>query len=287
MSKRTVKIFSLLFAVMMLFSIMMPLSVFAAGKTTVVIAGDDVNKIDKAFTELSKDYGATHSQVRVVGGKITIMGAEGNVTSDIISWDSSGKTITFDGDKFENADKKAKTVAMKAFTEALTDADVSTSCRQNIADKLSEGTSQANAYLIGLTLDSTNADIFTALKWLGPILQFMRIIIGVGAIVIILLLVASTVMDCCYIGLPMWREAQANKDGGSDKPFGVSMEALSTVKEIESSIDGGKYKNAYLLYFRRRALTYIILAICILYLIAGELGGLIQGLLNMVSGFTA
>lgn len=290
MKRRTVKVFSMIFCIMMICMTLLPLTAFAEGdtmtttrNTTCVVMGDDITKVGKAFTTLKTKYN-NRGNVQCESDSIKCLNNE-NKYKEIIHWGNN--TITFYYDNYENADKDARVNALKYFSNALKDADVSTTCRQNIADCLQDGSSEVNNQLIGLAMDSTTADIFTALKWLSPILQFMRIIIGVGAIVIVILLIASTVMDCVYIGLPMWREQQANKDGGNGKPFGVSMEALSTVKEVESNIEGGKYKNAYLVYFRRRALTYIILAICILYLIAGELGGLIQGLLNMVSGFTS
>lgn len=282
-----VKRLTLFLAMMMLVLTSLPLVAFAGTTSTCVISGNDISCVNKAFEKLSDEYDNSKGSVYCVGGKLYCMDNEGNTKAEIIEWKSSEGKLTFYGDAFEAADTKSKAKALDKFSDAITNSKVSTTGRQNIAGKLLEGSSESNEYLLGLALNSTSADLFTALKWLSPILEFMRILIGVGAIVIIMLLVASTVMDCVYIGLPMWREQQANKDGGGGKPFGVSMEALSTVKEIESNIEGGQYKNAYLLYFRRRALTYIILAICILYLIVGELGGLIQGLLNMVSGFTS
>lgn len=287
MCKVWVKRLTLFLATMMLVISALPLVAFAGTASTVVISGNDVNKMTTVFEKLQEEYGSGNNLMKCSTNSIKIMNAAGALDANAIEWSAGDGKLTFNGEVFESADDKAKRLMMTKFTEKAAEYDLTTTCRQNIADKFTEGSNEANSYMIGLALDSTSADIFTALKWLGPILQFMRIIIGVGAIVIILLLVASTVMDCVYIGLPMWREQQANKDGGSGKPFGVSMEALSTVKEIESNIEGGQYKNAYLLYFRRRALTYVILAICILYLIAGELGGLIQGLLNLATGFTS
>lgn len=263
-----------------------PISVFAGDVADCVIAGADIVDMDTVFEEMAEKYDNPKSGVYCDGSHLYCMDSEGTASgAEIFAWD--GQTLTFDGEAFEDADSKAKKKAMRAFTKTLEEEKVSTSCRQNIADMLNQGTETAGAYLVGLTLDSTNADIFTALKWLGPILDFMRILIGVGAIIIILLLVFSTVMDCCYIGLPVWREAQENRalNDGTSKPFMVSMEAISVVKEVESSIDGGNYKNSYLLYFRRRALVYFVLALCVFYLLVGEIGGLIQGLLDMVSGF--
>lgn len=286
MSKRITKIFAIMYVLMMAFCLCAPLNVYAAATTTVTISGDDVGKMTNVFTKLASNYNDNNDYVTVESNQVKLMGSSGSKSTEVVlSWDSP--SLQFDGEVFEDADKKAKRTFMKAFTEELTKQELSTTCRQNIADKFVEGSNQTNSYLIGMTFDETSADIFTAMKWLSPILQFLRIIIGVGAIIIVLLLIASTVMDCIYIGLPMWRENQSGgQNGGSGKPFGVSMDAISTVKEVESDT-GGKYRNPYIVYFKRRALTYLVLAFCVLYLIIGELGGLMQGLLNLVSGFTA
>lgn len=287
MSRKLTRIVSLLFALMLTFCLVMPINVFAA--TTIVISGDDVNAMKNVFADKSTGlakYTDKTTGIHCDGKAVSVMDSSGSKYQTVLSFE--GTTLTFDETASENTESKYYKQAMKSFADACQEFGVSSTCMQNVSSRMVEADSSVSAYLIGATFDNTSADIFTAMKWLAPILSFLRILIGVGAIVIVMLLIASTVMDCVYIGLPMWREAQANKDGGgSGKPFGVSMEAISTVKEVESNVDGGKYKNAYLIYFRRRALTYIILAICILYLIVGELGGVIQGLLNMVSGFTA
>lgn len=289
MKANWVKRMTMLLAMMLIVITVLPTMVFAASDTTCVIAGADAAKVTDAFSKyLSKNDNAKGS-VYCDGRALYCTDEQGNTGSSgakIISWNDGDNKLTFYGEAFEEADRDSKSTALKKFTDAINRAKVSNTGRQNIADCFKDGSSEANNHLIGLAMNSTTADIFTALKWLAPILQFMRILIGVGAIVIVILLFASTVMDCIYIGLPMWREAQVEK-GENNKPFGVSMEAISTVKEVESNIESGKYKNSYLLYFRRRALTYVVLAICLLYLIAGELGGLIQGLLDMVSGFTS
>ena len=69
---------------------------------------------------------------------------------------------------------------------------------------------------------------------------------------------------------------------------GVSFEALRTVEDVEKGVSGGdgEYRNAYLLYFKRRALTYIILAICIMYLICGGISGIIGFVLSLTTGIT-
>lgn len=149
-----------------------------------------------------------------------------------------------------------------------------------------------SAMLIPLIFDNTNADLFTAYKWLAPFLGIVRVILGIFTIGVVVLMFFSTVIDLAYIGLPVLREATADHSKGSKKkPFGVTFEALATINDVEMGIGhngtngtGGGYRNAYFLYFKRRAVSYIVLSICILYLVVGELGGLMAWLMGLGSG---
>lgn len=189
--------------------------------------------------------------------------------------------VTFDSASFSKASEKSAKQNMKVFTQALTNSQVSPETQQYIFDAITGANPDASVILIPMLMDSTKADIYSAMRIVEPFLSFMRVVFGLGAIVIVLLLATSTIVDLCYIGLPMCR---GEEDGKPKIPF-VSLDAESVVKEIASNVGGdGKYKNAYIMYFKRRALTYIILAVCLLYLVAGELGGVISWFLNLASG---
>jgi hypothetical protein len=210
-----------------------------------------------------------------------------DTTKDILfSYTAEGK-LTFNQYAFDNATEKTKKAAMKKFILGLQGSLVAEQTQQSIIDTLNGTSSNVSRMLIPLVMDSTSADIYTAMKWVKPILPIIRIAFGVGAIVVTLLLIASTIADLCFIGLPIAREnlqSKGDQSKGGKIPF-ISADAMSVVKETEAALDSsGGYKNAYLMYFKRRVLTYIILSICLLYLVVGELGGLISWLLSLGSG---
>lgn len=193
-----------------------------------------------------------------------------------------GTEIVFNAGAFSRASEKTVKQNMQVFVDELQSSQVSPETQQYIFDLISGANRDASVILVPMLMDSTSADLYTAMNIVDPFLQFMRVVFGLGAIVIVLLLATSTIIDLCYIGLPMARGDE--KDGKPGLPF-VSWDAESVVKEVESSLGGdGGYKNAYVIYFKRRAFTYIILAICLLYLVAGELGGVISWFLNLASG---
>jgi len=131
---------------------------------------------------------------------------------------------------------------------------------------------------------NTKADLFTAMKWFSPFQSTIGLILGIGVILIILLLIASTAFDLVYIGLPMARNAMDGKAEQNNKPrpFGISTDAVRVVENEDNNKGSGG--NMYVAYFKKRVVTYIILAICILYLVSGQLSSVIGWILGQVSG---
>lgn len=262
----------LLVFVMMLSSI----SVFAAddGWEEVKYPPSEKPSVSAVMT----DYANNGKKLEAKAGKSEEFGSNDNLVED-----GDKGTIRFNKKAFENATDGSRKKAVGSFVSILQDSDVSPQTQQNIFEGMSNADKDLQAMMIPLIFDSTSADLYTAMKWVTPLLGVLRVVLGVGAIILVLLILASTLLDCIYIGIPM---ARGGKDGNSnDKPFGVSYDAISVVKEVESSLDGNsKYKNGYLIYLRRRAITYFVLGLCLLYLIVGELGGLMAWLMSLGSG---
>lgn len=239
---------------------------------TIVVPDADADSL-KAVVEKCKNTSAPKLQAKA-GAKL---GNDGNLVA------ITSSTLTFHIEDFQNATEGSRKKVVNYFVTQLQNSDVSTQTQQNLFEEMSNYDKNLQALLIPIIFDSTSADLYTAMKWINPILSVLRVILGIAAIILVLLILASTLLDLIYIGIPM---ARGNSDGnGSDKPFGVSYDAIAVVKEVESSLDGNsRYKNGYLIYARRRALTYFILAICLLYLVVGEIGGLMAWLMSLASG---
>lgn len=289
MKNKTLGFLSLLISFLLIFSILSPVSVFAAqdydenGWT--IKAGScnigtmtDANVKD-AMKKANLKIGSTEENSLVVklnGSEYQLMKIEG--AGDLV----------INERLWNDAKQSDVTKSMRNFVDALSDSDVDADAVQQLMTNLQNSDTNVSSVMLPMIFESTKGDMYQAYKITSPFLELLSIVLGVGAVILILLLLFSTVMDLAYIGLPVWREAQQAKDGGKKNPFGVSYEALTTVKEVEKGLGGGDggYRNAYLLYFRRRALTYIILAICIMYLICGGLSGIIGFVLSLVSGIT-
>lgn len=274
--------------IVMILSLMMLMSV-AVFAVEISIPNDNQGSFMDAMVKTGNEFatnGITYNE-NSTDVKVDVLlknQNSGNLNSTVlIKYDKSNGTLIFDEAVFKNSNQKDAKNKITSFINNLKDSSVDLDTQQSIMSQIQESDSDVAAVMIPLIFDESKADLYTAYKWLYPFLSILRVVFGIGAIAIILLLVGSTIMDLVYIGLPVWREKDA-ENGKGKNPFGVSYEAIKTVKEIELTMTEGNYQNAYLLYFKRRALTYIVLAICLLYLIVGELGGLISWILSLASG---
>lgn len=284
------RVLSVFIALFLIFSIVSPVSVFAANEFTngisVSFDGDlDTTDVKTAISIVNQKLGTSDKTSAGSAEDVLYIKVKGSKTPLI---QAESDKILINKSAWSEAKDKDVTKAMRLFVDALGQQDCSSDALQSFMNNLQESDTSVGSVMLPLIFESTKGDMYQAYKITSPFLEILSVVLGVGAVILILLLLFSTVMDLAYIGLPVWREAQASKNGGQKNPFGVSYEALTTVKEVEKGLGGGDggYRNAYLLYFKRRALTYIILAICIFYLICGGLSGIIGFVLNLVSGIT-
>lgn len=285
LAKKTTRIFGLFLVLMLACSMLLPVVSFAAPGDTLVnvvitegVGGDNVKA---AIKKVNDKYSSAYK------------------TDDLKMWyKSKGKEVQIGEYKAETPPRfiilkdgwnelkdSERTKALKEFVDALNETADKDALHTFMNDVQQQDTA-VGSVMLPMIMEGTTADLWQAYQIVKPFLDVLNVVLGVGCVLLILLLFFSTVMDLAYIGLPVWREAQASKEGGSKHPFGVSYEALTTVQEIEKGIGGGDggYKNSYLLYFKRRALTYIILSICIMYLICGGISGIIAFVLNLTTG---
>ena len=183
----------------------------------------------------------------------------------------------------------AKLMANK-YRKRFSDAD-----RSAIYNEIKDNCGQANASMVAALFQDTKADMFSALRIFQPFNGVIGTLLGICVLALIILLIGSTALDMAYINFPIARnfmygkEKEGGDKGGAKKPWGVTADAWSVVNECEggggSGGDSG-YKNANIAYFKRRIITYIVVAIMILYLLSGQLAGLIGWLMNLVTGFS-
>lgn len=274
------------------------------GKYTTAQGGSESISSNSAISKYLKSKSDTDTGVYDcwIGSKYNVpLNSKSGEFGDVQVFTLKSGVFKFHGKEFEDiADSAfqqaiinefAKAMASDNFRTKFSDAD-----RQAIYNEIKDNCGSANAAMISALFQDTKADMFSALRIFQPFNGIVGTILGICVLALIILLIGSTALDMAYINFPIARNFMYGKDkeggdkgGGAKKPWGVTSDAWSVVNECEGgggSGGDGKYKNANIAYFKRRIVTYIVVAIMILYLLSGQLAGLIGWLMNLVSGFS-
>lgn len=150
--------------------------------------------------------------------------------------------------------------------------------------------------LMASLLQNTKPDYATANRIYEPFSGLVGTILGLGSILIMAFLGITMVLDLSYMCIPAFRMmlsgdgATGNGTGNGSKPKIISYEAVSAVQLAEtgsgtSGQQGGTNKLAVGIYFKKRVVMLIVLGICLLYLIQGQIFALVSMILDLVSGF--
>lgn len=273
---KTKRILGLFLLMLMISTLMMPIMVFAE-VINVSVPTELSSSVEDAISKVNTKFGnGNNSQDRM------FVKSDGQVL-EVATFKNDVLIFTDNWNKVNDRDKND---VFEYFANEINNSGADEAQVHELFTDIQKQDNSISATMLGVIYNNTFADLWKAYQIVKPFLDILNVVLGVGCVIIIMLLFASTVMDLAYIGLPVWREAQASKDGGKKHPFGVSYEAISTVEEIEKGLGGGDggYRNSYLLYFKRRALTYIVLALCIMYLICGGISGLITFVLKLTTG---
>lgn len=140
-------------------------------------------------------------------------------------------------------------------------------------------------------LKNTKPDFVAANQIWEPFAGPVGIAMGVIAVALMSLLGLVIVSDIAYITLPPVRmlvnESRDNGRGGkgSSKSLIFSYDAMHAVQLAEDGSGQGESRQALGIYFKRRAFMLILLGICLMYLVNGQLYTLVGYILDIVSGF--
>lgn len=280
------RIISLFMALIMTVCLFIGSTLSASAIATISADGSSIMKT--AMNKTVDGYNVTLS-------RLYYFDASGNKVTYKMFVQQGGNSFKFNSDAFAKTEAGLQQAALSTLARYLNDSDtkISTSDRTKIYNEIKNNCDSATASMIGVLFEDSKADMFSALQLFGPFSGVVGTILGCGVLALIILLLASTVLDLCYIGLPVarnWINVKSDEKSGGQggKPWGITNDAFSVINETETgnTSSGGKYKNAYALYFKRRVVTYIILSICILYLLSGQIAGLIGWLMSLVSGFS-
>lgn len=140
--------------------------------------------------------------------------------------------------------------------------------------------------LMTTLLSDTKPDYVTAHRIYEPFSGGVGTLMGLGAILIMAGLGLSIVVDLAWINVPFFR-VMMNGDGNRPSKV-ISHEAQSAVRIAEGEGSGsgkGIGKSASFEYLKKKILNLIVLGICLLYLVQGQIFTLVGMILDLTSGF--
>lgn len=149
--------------------------------------------------------------------------------------------------------------------------------------------------LLASLLQNTKPDYVTANRIYEPFSGTVGTILGIIAILIMAALGLTMALDLAYITIPAVQMALGGSDeqgnGAKGKGIGgfISQEAKSAVKAADGGQGGqsgdGSYKAAVGIYFKYRWKGLVILGVCLLYLVQGQIYSFVAWFIDLFSGF--
>lgn len=253
-----------------------------------VFASDD-NSSAKALKDLSAGVKTNlqDEQYKYEGGGYTTGGKLLSATD--------GNVQTVDESEFNKLSSSEQT---RFLTDVVNQSDVVASSSANKADestvqewwKMLQSKTGVGSKFMGVLLKDTKPDFVAANAIWKPFSGPVGVLLGLGAVVIMSLLGLVIVADIAYIALPPVRIFA--EEGGEGKKGGIrshlfSYEATQAVKIAENGggNGNGETKQALGIYFKRRVVMLIVLGICLMYLVNGQIYTLVGWILDLVSGF--
>lgn len=284
--------FKILITAMMIFTLMLCFSnkAFATGETGNTGEVQTTSRVNNE-DEL-KTYIGNH--VEYVGGTVSNKGLPTSVWSKLYL--TYGSETAPDGYKQATTISRNGDTAIVWYPEAQAEKMIKNINNQNNYNAAQQKVNNIETEL-GLQADTSGAS--EALSGVTPMISLIA-----GFIVILLtaFMLVFTAIDCVYIAFPAFRnkceEAKASgnkmmtktgKDGESQLRW-VTDDAQYAIET--GTIDSGK--NKWLIYLKRRIISYVALGIVIFMFFTGNITLLIEiaikmvsGLMNVLSGFGA
>lgn len=213
----------------------------------------------------------TATEIADINKYITTDSSKYDPTKDIIVTTKDGVSYYVKGDDVDSALKKIKN------KENATKAQKQVSTMDEVFE--------------------TEADLTTAARILEPVSGAVSTVVGIAVVLITLLMTLNTAFDIAYIAFPVIRGkmidsknsgggmSKKNADGSTSLRF-VTDEAQFAVEQVTTQNNGG---NAMAIYFKKRVVSYVLLAIMLFILLTGNISlitdlavKVVMGLMNVL-----
>lgn len=269
-------------------------SVYASSEKRIIV---DVSGEEK--TELNEVFKRTNSSLGLDTDDTTLRAMTQRTPRNFsgeVSSDNSNKILEYTGNELvvytgaiQESNPRDVDKVLNEFFRKLEQSALSRNTKANIGNRLENSSPDIKkAYQNTNFSESANVDVLGGLTVVSRFFSFFSLIMGILSIVTVMLLTVSTVLDIMFIGLPVFRDGIINysKERNKSSVFLISDDAVSVIYEVEKDLEMGT-KNPYLIYLRKRFITYIVFFACLMYLVMGGAGNLVSIVMNFVGNAVA
>lgn len=202
--------------------------------------------------------------------------------AEFLGYSYSNKTITIELDNtvYRNLSQENKQELMSICLNGIQNSKISTTNRNKIYNFIAD-TDATVASLVRQLSDDVVADFAGAYAYFKPFTSPISIFLGVLTILIFVLLGLSIVVDIAWLVIPgfQWLLMRSSE---STKPPLISIEAYNAYKECESGSNTSRTPLG--IFFKMKTKEFLVLGVCLLYLISGHLYTLVGIVIDYLQG---
>lgn len=215
-------------------------------------------------------------------GAVAAICAKANDTceKEILIYTSDDGILSFSNREYNLLDIDAKRKFMEVALLSTKEGALGSQVQSKVYNFIADQDSTASAAVKHLRSD-VSADFVTASSWFRPFSGPISTILGLLCLLIFIFMGLSVVVDTAYIVLPGFQLLVEHGETGK-KPSFISKEAWKSNKEAENSTN---YKSALSLYVKRRIGLLFFVAICLGYVISGQIYDILVYFIDAFSSF--
>ena len=204
-------------------------------------------------------------------------------------------TINLDMTAYKSMSMSNREKVMNIVLSTIRDSKLSSTNRNKIYNFIAQQDTPVSS-LIKQLGENVKPDYYKAYSYFKPFEGVLGTLLGFLAILIMALLAFTMVMDLAYINIPgfQWfidkgkekiHEEKAEKGalGAHGKSLLVSNEAKAAVEQAFQK--NGTGASVMGIYFKSRVKQLVVLFICLLYLISGQIYTLVESIVDMFNNF--
>ena len=205
----------------------------------------------------------------------------------ILVYDSANGVVSFSNVNYKKLDDDKKELFMRTALLNTKESGLGSQSKIKLYNFIADQDSALTVAIKFLRTD-TSADVGKASMWFKNATGVISTVLGVFCLATFTLMSISIVLDIAYIAIPIFRafsdKFQEKYSKGSRRPFYISKEAFYTLLELDAA--GVEYRNPAWLYMKRRVGVMVVVAVCLLYLVSGQIYDLFVWVLDMVGIIT-